>query len=89
MERGEKRIHYSQYLVWVKALLQFIGKELDLKPPKRPVKQADYLTVMEAKTLLYKIDSFRDYAMVLVMLYGGLRVSELCNLDRENVDFEE
>ena len=76
-------------LFGLKHYYQFIGKELDLKPPKRPVKQADYLTVMEAKTLLYKIDNFRDYAMVLVMLYGGLRVSEVCNLDREDIDFEE
>jgi len=44
---------------------------------------------MEAKSLLYKIGNVRDYAMVLVMLYGGLRVSEVCNLDREDVDFEE
>jgi len=49
----------------------------------------DYLTFMEAKSLVYKIDNYRDYAMVLVMLYGGLRVSEVCNLDREDIGFEE
>jgi integrase len=38
---------------------------------------------------VYKIDNYRDYAMVLVMLYGGLRVSEMCNLDREDNGFEE
>jgi site-specific recombinase XerD len=67
----------------------FIGKELDLKPPKQRVKQVDFLTFMEAKSLVYKIDNYRDYAMVLVMLYGGLRVSEVCNLDKEDIDFEE
>ncbi|MBU7010116.1 MAG: tyrosine-type recombinase/integrase [Theionarchaea archaeon] len=67
----------------------FIGKELNLKPPKQRVKQVDFLTFMEAKSLVYKIDNYRDYAIVLVMLYGGLRVSEVCNLDRDDVDFEE
>lgn len=38
---------------------------------------------------MYKIDNYRDYAMVLMMLYGGLRVSEMCNLDREDNGFEE
>jgi site-specific recombinase XerD len=73
----------------LKHYYKFIGKELDLKPPKQRVKQVDFLTFMEAKSLVYKIDNYRDYAMVLVMLYGGLRVSEVCNLDREDIDFEE
>ncbi|MBU7028289.1 MAG: tyrosine-type recombinase/integrase [Theionarchaea archaeon] len=76
-------------LAALKHYYEFIGKDFDLKPPKERVKQIDYLTVMEAKSLLYKIGNVRDYAMVLVMLYGGLRVSEVCNLDREDVDFEE
>jgi integrase/recombinase XerD len=73
----------------LKHYYSFIGKELDLKPPKQRVKQVDFLTFMEAKSLVYKIDNYRDYAMVLVMLYGGLRVSEVCNLDKEDIDFEE
>jgi len=73
----------------LKHYFQFNGKDLDLRLPKQRVKQIDYLTVMEAKSLLYKIDNIRDYAMTLVMLYGGLRVSEVCNLDREDIDFEE
>jgi integrase len=38
--------------------------------------------------LLYRIDNYRDYAMVLVMLYGGLRVSETYNIDKEDIDFD-
>lgn len=53
------------------------------------MRQLDFLTVMEARSLLFKIDSRRDSAIVLVMLYGGLRVSEVCNLDRDDIDFEE
>ena len=73
----------------LKYYYQFIGKDLDLKPPKHRVRQVDFLTVMEAKSLLYKIDNYRDYAIVQIMLYGGLRMGEVCNLNREDIDFEE
>lgn len=89
IKEGKKASTVGNILYALKHYFQFIGKELDLKPPKQRVKQVDYLTLMEVKSLLYKIDSYRDYAMVLIMLYGGLRVSEVCNLNREDVDFEE
>jgi integrase/recombinase XerD len=89
LKEKKKTSTIANILFALKHYYSFIGKELDLKPPKRTVKQVDFLTVMEAKSLLYKIDNFRDYAMVLVMLYGGLRVSEVCNLDIEDVDCEE
>ncbi|MBU7009449.1 MAG: tyrosine-type recombinase/integrase [Theionarchaea archaeon] len=89
MKDKKKESTVRNILHALKHYYSFNGKELDLKPPKKRVKQIDYLTVMEAKSLLYKIDNIRDYAMVLVMLYGGLRVSEVCNLDREDIDFEE
>ena len=89
MKDKKKESTVRNILHALKHYYSFNGKELDLKPPKKRVKQIDYLTVMEAKSLLYKIDNIRDYAMTLVMLYGGLRVSEVCNLDREDIDFEE
>ncbi|MBU7028889.1 MAG: tyrosine-type recombinase/integrase [Theionarchaea archaeon] len=89
LKEKKKASTVRNILFALKHYYEFTGKELNLKPPKKRVKQIDYLTVMEAKSLLYKIDNLRDYAMVLVMLYGGLRVSEMCNLDREDIDFEE
>ncbi|MBU7027115.1 MAG: tyrosine-type recombinase/integrase [Theionarchaea archaeon] len=89
LKERKKASTVGNILFALKHYYSFIGKELNLKPPKQQVKQVDYLTFMEAKSLVYKIDNYRDYAMVLVMLYGGLRVSEVCNLDREDIDFEE
>jgi integrase/recombinase XerD len=89
LKERKKASTIQNILAALKRFYEFNGKELDLKAPRKNVKQIDYLTVTEAKTLLYKIDNYRDYAMVLVMLYGGLRVGEVCNLDREDVDFEE
>jgi integrase/recombinase XerD len=88
--KEKKKAATTRNILWaLKHYYQFTGKELSLKLPRERVKQIDFLTVMEAKSLLYKIDNIRDYAMVLVMLYGGLRVSEVCNLDRDDIDFEE
>jgi integrase/recombinase XerD len=89
MKEKKKAATIRNIVFALKHYYQFTGKDLILKLPRGHVKQIDFLTVMEAKSLLYKIDSFRDYSMVLVMLYGGLRVSEVCNLDREDIDFEE
>jgi integrase/recombinase XerD len=89
LKEGRKASTIGNILFALKHYYEFIGKEPNLKPPKQRVRQVDFLSIMEAKSLLYKIDNFRDYAMVLVMLYGGLRVSEVCNLNREDVDFEE
>jgi len=89
LKERKKASTITNILFALKHYYEFNGKELNLKPPKKRVKQIDYLTVVEAKSLLYKIDNLRDYAMVLVMLYGGLRVSEVCNLDRNDIDFEE
>lgn len=89
LKEGKKGSTVMNVLAALRHYYHFIDKDLDLRPPKRHVKQINFLTVVEAKSLLYKIDNYRDYAMVLVMLYGGLRVSEVCNLDREDIDFEE
>lgn len=89
LKEGKKASTIGNNLFALKHYYEFIGKELKLKPPKQRVKQVDFLSTIEAKSLLYKIDNFRNYAMVLVMLYGGLRVSEVCNLNREDVNFEE
>ena len=89
LRERKKTSSIGNILAALKHYYEFNGKELDLRAPVTNVKQIDFLTVTEAKTLLYKIDNYRDYAMVLVMLYGGLRVSEVCNLDRDDVDSEE
>lgn len=39
----------------LKHYYSFIGKDLDLKPPKQRVKQVDFLTFMEAMADLYAI----------------------------------
>jgi site-specific recombinase XerD len=57
LKERKKASTIGNILYVLKHYYQFIGKELDLKPPKQRVKQVDFLTFMEAKSLVYKIDN--------------------------------
>ncbi|ASJ11038.1 recombinase XerC [Thermococcus sp. P6] len=61
-----------------------------LKPPKAPKSLPKALTKKETKKLLSVIpETKKRDRLIFLLLYGaGLRVSELCNLKRSDVDFE-
>ncbi len=60
---------------------QFLGKKIRLTPPKRHKRQPNFLTVEEAQDLVRVIPTLRDRAIVITLLYTGMRVNELCHLD--------
>jgi integrase/recombinase XerD len=68
---------------------QFLGKKIQLKPPKRHRRQPTFLTVEEAQTLIRVIPTLRDRAIVVTLLYTGMRVNELCELNCEDLRLEE
>jgi site-specific recombinase XerD len=82
---------------WIKNILKtcrhlcpFLGiNEPKVKAPKESNKHIVYLTELEASRLLHSCTDMRDYAMLCVMLYGGLRRKEVTTLDWQDVDFEK
>lgn len=83
----------SQYLVMEAIRLFFRYKMLrapgNLTSPKRSRKLPVYLNERESETLLnYKTDPLRS-AVINVLIYSGIRVSELCSLDLDDIDLEE
>lgn len=52
VKEKKKASTIGNILFALKHYYEFIGRELYLKPPKQRVKQIDYLTFMEAKSLL-------------------------------------
>ncbi|MGD2250382.1 MAG: tyrosine-type recombinase/integrase [Candidatus Methanofastidiosia archaeon] len=64
---------------------QFLGKKIKLKPPKNHKRQPNFLTVEEAQDLVKVVPNLRDRAIVMALLYSGMRVSELCNLDFDDL----
>lgn len=66
--------------------------ELNITTPKKEKHLPSFLSVEEVESLLdapdlSKINELRDKAMLEVMYSSGLRVSELINLKKENVNF--
>ena len=83
----------SQYLA-VQAL-KYAMKVKDIKipknltPPKRSRKMPVYLSQSESSRLLKESSkSQRDFTIVNLLLNSGLRVSELCNLKTEDIEFD-
>ncbi|MGI0071679.1 MAG: site-specific tyrosine recombinase/integron integrase [Thermoplasmata archaeon] len=60
-----------------------------LEPPRRPERLPRYLSEEEMHRLFEAVrDSPRDSAIVHVLAFAGLRVSEVCHLELEDIEFE-
>ena len=64
----------------------------DIEAPKIPQRKPVYLTEQErfilfqtAKNKTYKIEGKRNYAIIILLYYAGLRVSELVNLNIDSI----
>ena len=68
---------------------RFLRKKIKLTPPKSHKRQPNFLTVKEAQDLVKVVPNLRDRAIVMTLLYSGMRVSELCNLDFDDLHLED
>lgn len=83
----------SQYLCIkaVRSLFKCFGIDppKNLTSPTRSKKVPVYLTEEETRRLLnYSYSNIRDLAIVSILVYTGIRVSELCSLNIADVDLE-
>ncbi|HIT33996.1 MAG TPA: tyrosine-type recombinase/integrase [Candidatus Faecousia intestinigallinarum] len=85
---------FYDYLVDQQEVLgiQLNGNPADrIRHPKLPKSQPVYLPQQDQTALLSSIsgeNTLRDYAIFLLFLTAGLRLSELCSLDVKDVDFD-
>lgn len=69
---------------------EWLGVDLRVKPPPKPKPRVPkFLTEQEVQAFLFVVDSIRDRAVFSFLAYSGLRCQELCNLRREDVNFEK
>ncbi len=74
----------------INTYFKYKGRDLEMKPPKRPKIMPKYLSEEEVKKLLDAArENPRDYAIISLLAYSGLRVSELCDLRIEDIDLKE
>ncbi|UNQ74076.1 site-specific tyrosine recombinase/integron integrase [Infirmifilum sp. NZ] len=77
--------------VAVKRFLEFVGKEDALRGfelPRREKKLPRYLEPEEVKRMVEQADSIRDKLIVMLLFTTGLRVAELVNIRRTDIDLE-
>jgi integrase/recombinase XerD len=66
-----------------------LKQKIDIPKPKRNKTIPDILTVKEIRDLI-KITKNPKHRLIIKLLYGtGLRVSEIVNLKKEDINFEE
>ncbi|MFQ6052003.1 MAG: tyrosine-type recombinase/integrase [Candidatus Hydrothermarchaeota archaeon] len=80
--------HINNNLKAIEYYLDFHGISVKLKKLNRRRKLPEILTEKEVKRILYACDNYRDYAIIQTLISTGIRASELCNLNIENVDLE-
>lgn len=100
--QGLKLVTQNYHLIALRAFLKYLTKQdiATLAPekielPKNPVRQVDFLEQQELARLFKATQQetnellrVRDYAIIETLFSTGLRVSELCSLRREQVNFE-
>ncbi len=101
-ERGSRLTTTTQtyYLIALRGFLKYLAKRgvdsLDpalVELPKTHRPQVTFLHFDEIQALLDEIDldtetGLRDRAIIELLFSGGLRVSELCNLNRDDINLE-
>ncbi len=76
----------------LQAFFKFINRNdlVKIPSPKRSKKLPVYLNSFEMNRLIeVSSEKIRDHAIIMLLAYSGMRVSELCSLDIEDVDFIE
>ncbi|MGC8581930.1 MAG: site-specific tyrosine recombinase/integron integrase [Thermoplasmata archaeon] len=78
-------------LMAIKSFLEYTGnKEVKIKLPRRSRKMPTYLNEQETHALIDKAHSSpRNYALLCILAYTGMRVSEACKLMLEDIDLDD
>lgn len=90
VERGYSKNSLYGAVKAIQAFYRFLGMETAaaLKPPRRGDPLPKYLSPEETRRLLEAAQkSRRNFAILVTLGYTGLRVSELCALRVEDIDF--
>lgn len=101
-EQGRElsRITQNYHLIALRSFLKYCGRReiptLDaaqVELPKITKKQVSFLNADEVARLVAAVDlnstaGLRDRAILELLFSGGLRVSELCNLDRDRINLK-
>jgi integrase/recombinase XerD len=88
IERGYSKSTIYLYVRALQSFLSYLGIENlgPLQAPKRPQKVPDYLMSDEVSIILKNCRNLRERLVVKLLVYTGIRVSELCSIRIQDID---
>lgn len=89
MNEDYSKSHINNAMKAIQYYYKFHEEEFDFKRLKRPKKLPETLTENEVKRVLYACDSYRDFAIIKTLVTSGVRASELCNLNVQDVNLDD
>lgn len=87
----------SRKIAAIKAFYRYLYREklieinpaINIKAPKKARSLPEFLTENEINTILQQIKNIRDRAILELLYASGMRVSEMCALNFENLNLDE
>lgn len=86
--RGLKRSTINGYSIAIKAYHKMYGESVTYKFLKVSDQIPYFFTEEDVTKIFSVIKNYKHYAMLNVLFYGALRVSELCALNTDDIDLE-
>ncbi len=88
IEKGYSKSTIYLYIRALQSFLSYIGLEGlgHLKAPKRPQTVPNYLMNDEVSTIIKNCKNLKERLIVKLLVYTGIRVSELCSIRIQDID---
>jgi integrase len=86
--RGNQDTTIIHNLHALELLAEHLGAPLHVVMPKKHRPVIEFLDQVESRLLIESCRNLREHAMVMTLLYCGLRLGELVRLDLEDVDLQ-
>jgi integrase/recombinase XerD len=88
IEKGYSKSSIYLYIRALQSFINFIGLDNigHLNAPKRPQKVPNYLMSDEVSAIISSCKSLKERLIVKLLVYTGIRVSELCSIRVQDID---
>ncbi|VVB78262.1 Tyrosine recombinase XerA [uncultured archaeon] len=88
-KKGKSECYTSTALAACKFLFNGFGKEISINSSKKAIRAPVILTLEEVELLVNNISNLKHRLMIELLYSSGLRLSEVINLKKQDIDFNE
>lgn len=89
MDDDYSHSHINNTMKAIEYYYEFLDKEFGWTRLERPKQLPEVLSQNQVRQILYACDTYRDYAIIKTLASSGVRASELCDLDVNDIDLDD